>query len=187
MLKGTKESQSNQSVITQLVKAAKQDPRKFGDLYLIYVQPIFRYLYSRIQNVPEAEDVTAQTFLAALENFPKYHHDGYFSSWLFSIARNKAIDHFRKKLKQTSLDDVILFSDEPDLFHQIEKRERIEALSQLIRALPEDKQELIRLRYVAELSFAEIGHLLGEKEDTVKKSLYRLLAGIKNQMEVSND
>jgi RNA polymerase sigma-70 factor (ECF subfamily) len=66
------------------------------------------------------------------------------------------------------------------------KTEQMTALSKLIRALPDDQQELIRLRYVAELPFAEIGHLLGQKEDTVKKSLYRLLARLKAQLEDSH-
>jgi len=57
--------------VRQMIEAARQDPRKFGDLYLLYAQPVFRYLYSRIRNIPEAEDATAQTFLAALEQIQK--------------------------------------------------------------------------------------------------------------------
>ena len=82
---------------------------KVWDLYLLYAQPVVRYLYSRIRNIPEAEDAIAQTFLAALEQIPK-KHDGYFASWLFSIARNKAMDYFRKQRKETPLNEVDLLS-----------------------------------------------------------------------------
>lgn len=75
-------------------------------------------------------------------------------------------------------------TDANPLTHLI-NTERITALSELVSKLPEEQQELIRLRYVAELSFAEIGCLLGQKEDTVKKSLYRLLARLKAQLEDS--
>lgn len=172
--------------VSQIIAAARKDPRVFGELYSLYAQPVFRYLYSRTGNVPEAEDATAQTFLAALERFPKYRHDGYFASWLFSIARNKAMDYFRKQRKEASLDEAELFPGDANLLQQVIKTERIAALSRLINTLSEDEQELIRLRYVAELSFAEIGHLLRQKEDTVKKSLYRLLARLKVQLEDSH-
>jgi RNA polymerase sigma-70 factor, ECF subfamily len=169
--------------VSQIITAARQDPQRFGELYSLYAQPVFRYLYSRIGSFPEAEDTTAQTFLAALERFPKYRHDGYFASWLFSIARNKAMDYFRKRRKETSLEEAEFMPAEANLVQHVIRTERITAISELIGALPEEEQELIRLRYVAELSFAEIGHMLSQKEDTVKKSLYRLLARLKVQAD----
>ena len=172
--------------VMQMIEAARQDPQKFGDLYLLYAQPVFRYLYSRIRNIPDAEDATAQTFLAALEQIQKYKHDGYFASWLFSIARNKAMDYFRKQRKETPLIEVESISTDAGQLSLVIKTEQITALSVLINKLPEEEQELIRLRYVAELSFTEIGYLLGQKEDTVKKSLYRLLARLKVQLEDSH-
>ena len=173
--------------VMQMIEAARQDPRKFGDLYLLYAQPVFRYLYSRIQNIPEAEDATEQTFLAALEQIQKNKHDGYFVSWLFSIARNKAMDYFRKQRKETSLNETELISTDVNLLTQVIKTERIAALTELINKLSEEERELIRLRYVGELNFSEIGQLLGQKEDTIKKSLYRLLARLKAQLEDYND
>lgn len=175
--------QSEAMRITKLVAAAKQDLRAFGELYLLYAQPIFRYLFSRIGSFPEAEDATAQTFLVALERFPSYRHDGFFASWLFAIARNKAMDYFRKQHKEISLDEVELIPEDANPLQQMIQTERTAALSKLIKALPEDEQELIRLRYVAELSFAEIGHLLGQKEDAVKKRLYRLLERLRIQVD----
>lgn len=180
-----KTEQMKQSV-TQMIEAARHDPQKFGDLYLLYSQPIFRYLYSRIGNTPDAEDTMAQTFLAALEQIQRYKHDGHFTSWLFSIARNKAMDYFRKRRKETLLNEEDPIYTDISQLSQVIKNEKIFALSELINKLPEEEQELIRLRYVAELSFVEIGYLLGQKEDTVKKSLYRLLARLKTQLEDSH-
>lgn len=178
--------QPEEKQVSQIIAAARQDPQVFGELYSLYAQPVFRYLYSRIGGFPEAEDATAQTFLAALERFPKYRHDGYFASWLFSIARNKAIDYFRQQRKETSLGEAEFIPTDASMLQQVIKTERVVALSKLIYALSEEDQELIRLRYIAELSFAEIGHLLRQKEDTVKKSLYRLLARLKVQLEDSH-
>jgi len=177
------EPQPEEKQVSQIIAAARKDPRMFGGLYSLYAQPVFRYLFSRIGSFPEAEDATAQTFLAALERFPNYRHDGYFASWLFSIARNKAMDYFRQQRNQTSLAEAEHIPAEANLLQQVIKTERIAALSKLIGALSEEEQELIRLRYVAELSFAEIGHLLSQKEDAVKKTLYRLLARLKVQAD----
>lgn len=172
--------------VMQMVAAARKDPRKFEDLYLLYAQPVYRYLYSHIRKIPEAEDATAQTFLAALEQIQKYKPDGYFASWLFSIARHKAMDYFRKQRMETDLDAMELISPDANPLTQVIKTERTAALSDLLGKLSEEEQDLIRLRYAGELSFAEIGYLLGQKEDTVKKSLYRLLARLRSQLEDSH-
>ena len=70
-----------------LIAAAKKDPKEFGQIYHLYIQSIFRYLYSRIGSLPDAEDATAQTFLAALEALDRYQHRGHLAAWLFAIAR----------------------------------------------------------------------------------------------------
>jgi RNA polymerase sigma-70 factor (ECF subfamily) len=84
-------------------------------LYSLYAQPVYRYIYSRIRSVPEAEDVTAQTFLAALEHFPMYRHDGCFASWLFSIARSKTMDYFRRQRDETSFCETAVIAVGPNL------------------------------------------------------------------------
>jgi RNA polymerase sigma-70 factor (ECF subfamily) len=172
--------------VSQIIAAARRDPQKFGELYALYAQPVYRYLYSRIGSVTEAEDVTAQTFLSALEHFPKYRHDGYFASWLFSIARSKSMDFFRLRRNDAPLDEIERVAVDSNLLQQVINAERVIALSKLIYTLSFDEQELIRLRYVADLRFAEIGRLLNQKEGTVKKTLYRLLARLKDQLENSH-
>ncbi len=173
----------NETDEARLVADALRDRRAFGRLYALYVQPLFRYLYSRIGGVPEAEDVTAQTFLAALESFGRYHHDGHFAAWLFGIARNKAADYFRQQRRQAPLVDAESVTAPGDLLQGAIQSERSAALAALIDALPETDRELIRLRYVAELNFSEIGRLLGRSEESSKKALYRLLARLQSQLE----
>ncbi len=171
----------------KIIKTARKDPGVFGELYKLYVEQVFRYLYSRLGNVHEAEDITAQTFLAAFESFDKFRQDGHFASWLFSIARNKAMDHFRRCRNSTSIDEVGEISVENDPLHEVIQSEQAAALSRLIRALPEDERELLRLRFLAAMSFPEIAHLLHRNEEAVKKSIYRLLARLHSRLEVSNE
>jgi len=172
-----------------LVSDAKGNPESFGKIYYLYIQPIFRYLYSRIGSRPEAEDATAQTFLAALEGLNHYHHKGHFAAWLFAIARRKAMDHFRSLRSDVSLENAenITLDTEPDLLQQVIQTEQNSTLVNLISTLPEEERELIRLRYIAELSFSEIAQLMNRNEDAVKKSLYRLLDRLQSQLEVSHE
>ena len=171
---------------TSLISAAQRDPAQFTTLYDRYFRLIYRYLYSRVGNAAEAEDLTAQTFLAALEALPRYRHRGHFSAWLFTIARNKAMDFHRKGIATTTLDE-----DHPDEtddpLSQAVQSEQMAQLAKLVRALEESEQELIRLRCVADLSFAEIAVSLGKREEAVKKTFYRLLARLHRQMEVNRD
>jgi RNA polymerase sigma factor (sigma-70 family) len=181
--------ESSDTKISVLVARAQQTPSAFAPLYDRYVQPIYRYLYSRLANAQEAEDLTAQTFLSALEALPRYRDDGHFSAWIFSIARNKAMDYFRKRKRETGLDivETEARAGAPDLLAQVIQSQDVRRLSELISSLGEADQELIRLRYLADLSFAEMSALLGKREDAIKKALYRLLARLESQMEAQND
>lgn len=172
----------------QMIVATRKDPREFGGLYRKYVELVFRYLYSRLENVSDAEDVTAQTFLTAFESFDKLRNDGHFAAWLFSIARNKCIDHYRNQPKTSLLlEDSNEFAVETDPLIEVVNSEQSTALRKLIKALPDEDRELLQLRFLAKLSFPEMASLLNRNEDAVKKSLYRLLDRLHTQMEVSND
>lgn len=165
-----------------LVRAARTDAQAFGSLYDLYVQRVYRYCYYRIGDPHEAEDVTAQIFLAALEGLSRRREDGHFAAWLFAIARNKVAGHHRQA-RHEPLDESLLPPLYIDMDLTVEKSQRRERLLKLIQALAEDERELIHLRYVAELSFAEIAKSFKKSEDAVKKMLYRLIAHMKAEME----
>jgi RNA polymerase sigma-70 factor (ECF subfamily) len=169
-----------------LLKAAKTDAEAFALLYDRYVQRLYHYCHHRTNNVHDAEDLTSQTFLAALEAFPQYRRDGHFAAWLFTIARNKVVDYYRRA-PNVPLDESTAPSFHPDLAGETETTQQAARLLPVIRALSEDEQELIRLRYVAELSFAEIARAMRKSEGATKKMLYRLLARLKSQMEAGHE
>ncbi len=171
----------------RIIKAARQNPRVFGQLYKLYVEQVFRYLYSRVGNVHDAEDITSQTFLIAFEFFDRFRQDEHFASWLFTIARNKAMDHFRKRKNTSSIDEIEDIPVENDPLIGVIQSEQTAVLSILIQALPEEDRELLRLRFLAEMSFPEIAHNLNRNEEAVKKSIYRLLARLHSQVELSNE
>ena len=166
-----------------LIANAKHDSRAFEELYRRHVQAVYKYFYNRTWNQNEAEDLTEQTFMAALEGIQQYHENGLFLAWLFSIARRKAADHFRAKAKQVSLeipDDIPVNSD---FLNDMIQSERRKAIADIFNDLPESEKELIRLRYVVELNFAEIGRLLHRSEGAVKKALYRTIGRMRKQWE----
>jgi RNA polymerase sigma-70 factor (ECF subfamily) len=166
-------------------KAAKGDGAALAQIYDIYTRHIYRYIFSKVGNLPDAEDLTAQTFMAVLESLPRYHHRGQFSAWIFQIARNKVMDHFRRsKRDPLKIPLDIAYSD--GTLERIIKSQAYEQLASLMQTLTDDERELIRLRYVAQLSFVEIAELLGRREDAVRKSLTRLLGRLYSQMEVQN-
>lgn len=154
----------------------------FEAVYDRFLQPVYRYILSRVRDVPEAEDLASQTFLTALEAFPRYRERGRAAAWLFTIARNKIADSARRSSASPLPDD----EDCPVYAADAGEGRDVElllAVRMRISSLPEEEQELIRLRCVADLSFAEIAALAGKREDAVKKSFYRLIVRVRNDLE----
>src|SRR5512138_1447868 len=122
-----------------LVRAAQNDAQAFGALYDRYVQRVYRYCFYRTNHAPDAEDLTAQIFLAALEGLPRYRQDGHFAGWLFSIARKKVAD-FHRRTSHVPLDESMLPPIHADLALDVETSQRKERLLRKIRALAEEEQ-----------------------------------------------
>jgi RNA polymerase sigma-70 factor (ECF subfamily) len=172
----------------QAIEAARGDPRAFSPLYRAYVRPVYRYLYSRLGQAGDAEDLTSQVFAEALASLPRYRHRGHFLAWLFSIARHRLLNHQHRRPLETDLAIAErLESPGVDPLSQVIRDEERQHLLRLIQALKEEEQDLLRLRFVAELRYVEIGALLGRSEAAVKKQVYRLLARLEIQLEAGHD
>jgi len=161
------------------------DTDAFAELYRRHLTPIYRFIYRRVGgNVVLTEDLTSQVFLNALDNLPNYRERGYFVAWLFTIARRRLTDCYRKG-------DVEFLDDIPEsllgISDNLEDRENKERLKQLLTALDDEKRELLQLRFTAELSFTDMAVVLGKNEASVKMAFYRILDRLREQWEVVNE
>jgi RNA polymerase sigma factor (sigma-70 family) len=168
-----------------LVEAARHDAEAFATLYRNYLMPVYRYLLIRLNNIHDAEDLTAQVFTEVLEGLvsQRYQRSGCFAAWLFTIVRRRLVDFYRQR-PSAQLNDPS--SPEPHLLYIIEKSEDLQRLRYLLDQLDEERQELLRLRFSARLSFAQISLLEGRSEAAVKMALYRTIDFLREQWEEEN-
>jgi len=168
----------------QLIEQAKTDPEAFGKLYEQYVDKIYSYIYYRVGNHQEAEDLTAKVFHRALNHIPNYNNRGVpFAAWLYRIAHNLIAnwrrDHQRRKV--VGLDQVTGLSGErQESPHQmVERSNERELLLAAIQKLPRERQQLLTLKFVERMSNAEIGRVMGRSEGAIKSLYHRTLVSLK--------
>ena len=159
------------------------DPDQFQQIYRHWLTPVFRYSFFHLGNSSDAEDLTSQVFLAVYQALPRYRNSGHFAGWLFSIAHNQALEYIRKRAREVDLEAARSIPAGIDIPEEVITRQEIQHLREQILKLRPEEQELIRLRYVAELSFADMSIVLKRREDAVKKSLYRLQARLQSLLE----
>jgi len=167
----------------ELINAARKDVKAFVAIYDHYFTAMYRYLFSRVGNQQDAEDLTSQVFITAFERFGQYKSRGKpFAAWLFTIARNKTIDFFRTKHNDAFLDEIQP-SAELDPLDDVCKASENQMIFDLIAALPAEDRELLHLRFGGEMTYEQIACLLKRNKDAVKKQIYRLLERIGKKME----
>jgi RNA polymerase sigma-70 factor (ECF subfamily) len=177
-----------------LVELAKSDPEAFGELYQRNVDRIYTYVYYRIGNEADAEDLTARTFYQALENIPRYVEKGVpFAAWLYRIAHNLVANYHRtrNRWRMTPLEDLEHLaslgmaspraSERPDRAAEANEKQR--ALWSAIRRQPEERQRLLILKLADRLSNEEIGRLMGRTESSIKSLYFRTLRALKADLE----
>ena len=170
---------------TALALAARDDQDAFDTLYRCYVTRIYRYCYSRVDNRADAEDLTAQTFLAAMEGLNRYRGRGTFTAWLFGIARHKCADHHRQRYADPgeSLDvadelaDPLMPDPETNAYHN----SIIDCVQRALSVLSPDRREALRLRFWGGLSAREIAAVMRRSEGAVKMLISRGVADLRRR------
>jgi RNA polymerase sigma factor (sigma-70 family) len=161
------------------------DESAFADLMDRYKKPVYHMILKMVRNVDDAEDLTIEAFAKAFKNLNRFKKDYTFSTWLFRIATNNAIDFIRKKKLDTfslnssysdesgesvniDVEDGNLAPDEETI-----KTQKIELVQMFVTKLPAKYQRLVKLRYFDELSYEEIAEELDAPLGTVKAQLHR--------------
>jgi len=169
-----------------LIARAKEDPEAFGLLYERYVANIYNYIYYRTSNHHDAEDLTARTFYRALKHIPRYVDRGApFSAYLYRIAHNIVAnwhrDHSRRQI--ISLDEMVMRTLKREgPVALAEKHEAQDFLLQVVRRLPPQRQQLLILKFVEQMSNAEIAQVMGRTEGAIKSLYHRTLVALRKEL-----
>jgi RNA polymerase sigma-70 factor (ECF subfamily) len=159
----------------------------FGVLFERYLNLIYKYVRCRVSEDQEAEDLTEIVFLKAYEALDRYQERGWpFSSFLYQIARNQLADYYRAQPKEVSLEEAKdLEAVDLDLEERAIVSEKVQILREGLEKLPEDYQEVIRLRLLLDLTTTEVAASLNRSKGAVRILLHRALAALRKQ--VGND
>jgi RNA polymerase sigma-70 factor (ECF subfamily) len=173
-----------------LALASQGDRDAFGQLYQRYVERIFNYVYYRTGNTHDAEDLTARVFQRAMNHIHNYTDRGVpFSAWLYRIAHNLVANWHRDRSRKQEipLDDLPVLptkGDHPE--RNLVRSQEQEALLKHIRRLPSERQHLLILKFVENMSNAEIGKIMGRSEGAVKSLYHRTLLALRDQVGDQN-
>ena len=172
--------------LRRLVEFAQQGDREALEaLYLLHFDRIYSYLHMSVGNRHDAEDLTTQTFVKMLEAIGRFRwRSAPFSAWLFRIAHNLAMDHFRATKRWQPEEEVpepegaAASSAEDDALQSIGRRSMLE----LIENLSHDQQQVLTLKFVFNFSNGEAATILDKTEGAVKSLQHRALTSLQKQV-----
>jgi RNA polymerase sigma-70 factor (ECF subfamily) len=171
----------------QLVERARTDPEAFGLLYERYVDRIYSYIYHRVGNAQDAEDLTGRTFHRALDAIDSYEERGLpFAAWLFRIAHNLVANWHRDRSRRRHLSIDRLWSQRNEMGdpeHTLVSKETEDALLEAINRLPDDRRDLLIYKFSSQMSNTEIGDAMNKSESAIKSLYFRTLASLRKELE----
>jgi RNA polymerase sigma-70 factor, ECF subfamily len=180
----------NESNCVALAKAG--DRRAMHELYEQHRSRIFNLAYRYVKNVPDAEDILQDTFIKAFKSLHKcqLNENSYFSTWLYRIAVNCAMDHFRSRNRREAqavlqksfgpAGDGITAATPESEFQRQQVKERVE---KGLNVLSPRKRMIIVLRHYQQMKITEIAAHLGCSQGSVKKQLFRALAQLRSELQ----
>jgi len=172
-----------QSEVVRLIKrAAGGNFEAFGELYNIYLERIYRYVFYQVRDKMTAEDLTEEVFLKAWKSIDTCRgKEQTFSSWLYRIAHNHVIDNLRSQRKYLSADmEALAEVSSPELGEEgkLERQEMLEVISDL----PQNQKQVIILKFIEGLDNREIGQIMGKSQGAVRVLQMRALATLRQRL-----
>ncbi|NOZ26984.1 MAG: sigma-70 family RNA polymerase sigma factor [Chloroflexi bacterium] len=173
---------------TEVLEQAKAfDPAALSVIYDRYEGRIYSYIYHRVGDAQVAEDLTAQVFLRMLEAIQSENAwRSSFSGWLYRIAHNLVIDHYRRRARSThiSLEDApTIPAENMDPEQTAERRLQGERVRRALNRLTEEQAQVVSLRFLEGLSIAEVAQVTGKTEGAVKALQYRAIMSLRRLLD----
>jgi RNA polymerase sigma-70 factor (ECF subfamily) len=179
-------ARDSQAEVRRLVERAQQGDRQaLEELYLMHFDRIYSYLHMSVGNRHDAEDLTTQTFTKMLESIKRFRwQSAPFSAWLFRIAHNLAMDHFRSSRRWQPEEEVPEPRDEAEPSAEAAAMQTIgrESMLELIEGLSTEQQQVLTLKFVFNLPNAEVATILGKTEGAVKSLQHRALVSLQKHI-----
>ncbi|HEY50269.1 MAG TPA: sigma-70 family RNA polymerase sigma factor [Dehalococcoidia bacterium] len=168
-----------------VLRAKERDEAALTQLYEENFDKIYRYIVLKIGDRTEAEDMTQQVFLKAFKSISGYRSKGSpFSSWLFRIAHNQVVDHWRKKSKRATvpLEETLVGSSNSNPGSDVERKMDIENLVAATKRLTGLQQEVVSLRFAGGLSVAQVARLMGKSEGAIKALQHSAIVSLRKML-----
>jgi RNA polymerase sigma-70 factor (ECF subfamily) len=173
-----------------VARAQEGDREALEELYVLHLDKIYSYLHLSVGNRHDAEDLTNQTFVKMIESIERFRWRKVpISAWLFRIAHNLAMDHFRARRRwqpeeePPEAPDAAVRSAEDQALEAIGRRSMLE----LIESLSHDQQQVLTLKFGFDFSNREVATILGKTEGAVKSLQHRALASLQRQLAAEPD
>jgi RNA polymerase sigma-70 factor (ECF subfamily) len=177
---------ADQEEVRKLVERAQAGDRNaLEELYLLHFDRIYSYLHMSVGNRHDAEDLTTVTFLKMLESIKRFRWQSVpFSAWLFRIAHNVAMDHFRASRRVQPEAEVPEPIGAEQVSAELEAMRSIgrQSMLQLIEGLSPEQQQVLTLKFVFNFGNGEVAAILGKTEGAVKSLQHRALASLQKQI-----
>ncbi len=169
-------------------RAQHHDQEAFAQLYEEHFDKIYRYVTFKIGNETEAEDMTQQVFLNALQSISSFKWKGIpFSAWLFRIAHNQVVDHLRRRKHTTVPLDESLASNDNNPQLVVEQKLDIEQLLLATKQLTEAQREVISLRFAGELPIAQVAKTMGKSLGAIKALQHSAIVALRKTLLVTEN
>jgi RNA polymerase sigma-70 factor (ECF subfamily) len=174
---------SNEAMLVQ--RAVEHDAEAFGRLYDMHVDRVYKHIYYRVGNEADAEDLTQQVFLKAWQAIHKYKKTASpFVAWLMTISHNQVVDFYRTRKNKVHLEAEVLADGPASRPEQTaETSFEQQRLRSAISQLGGDEQQVVILRFIEGLEFAEIASIMKKKEGNVRVILHRALVKLRNMLK----
>ncbi len=160
-------------------------PDEFAEKYRQYFPRVFAYIYGRVRNTHLTEDLAADVFERAFLKAHSLRNEEAFSTWLFTIARNVIISHGRKHHRETLVDPDVLKEISPSsasVESEILLQEELDAVSELLKEFPQREQDIVSLKFDAELANSQIALIMDLTEANIRVILFRTLRKLRELM-----
>lgn len=169
------------------IKACQSgDLSKFSYLYDTYIDKVYQFVYYRVQHKETAEDITSRVFMKSLDKIKSFKIDkGTFQAWIYQIARNSVIDHYRTAKNDIDITNIWDLASDEDVSRDIDVKDKLSQVDQYLSELKSEQREILIMRVWQGMSHKEIAQVLDKSEASCKMIFSRTINKLREEMPLA--